>query len=388
MGDIGLSPEGGLNTSCLSPCHGFTGIVEQWKTSTHFATFINTIGTQEVETWTGARSCGNCHAIDGIEQRLLGNVLFASGASAPEHVTEGQINYLNGVNASESSYAGQATVAVVHCTTCHDAEAENDPHLTGEEYSPGSFPLRVPSDEDDQVFLEKSSDADLAEGTAAGAYGTGNACMWCHKSRKDVSDFVSGTVNVSSVHWGPHSGPHADVFSGVGGYHYTGQSYGNSTHQTIENGCVGCHMPEVESNQGVGDHSFYPKIEPCQECHATATNFDFGGGWTDLRDGIRDLRRTLSAGGYLTRETSEPALAELTDDEIADNDFYLDEPVPQSIDDTDIAGALYNYLLVARGSAGGLHNPLYVRQLVFDSHVAADPDGDPPATMSTRPGTP
>src|SRR5687767_13930806 len=35
MGDGG-HPEGGLTTSCLGPCHGFTGIVEQWKTSRHF----------------------------------------------------------------------------------------------------------------------------------------------------------------------------------------------------------------------------------------------------------------------------------------------------------------------------------------------------------------
>src|SRR5689334_17998721 len=34
LGDGGFV-EGGLRSSCLSPCHGFSGIVEQWKTSTH-----------------------------------------------------------------------------------------------------------------------------------------------------------------------------------------------------------------------------------------------------------------------------------------------------------------------------------------------------------------
>ena len=33
-GADGGVPEGGLTASCLGPCHGFGGIVEQWKTST------------------------------------------------------------------------------------------------------------------------------------------------------------------------------------------------------------------------------------------------------------------------------------------------------------------------------------------------------------------
>src|SRR5262245_15152687 len=54
-GPPGMSgmPDGGtvgLPTSCLSPCHGFNGIVEQWKTSTHYATFISNLGGEEVDT--------------------------------------------------------------------------------------------------------------------------------------------------------------------------------------------------------------------------------------------------------------------------------------------------------------------------------------------------
>src|SRR5215471_15475984 len=62
-GDGGI-PEGVLTVSCLSPCHSFTGIVEQWKTSTHYATAIANLGGEEVATWTGPTACGNCHAID------------------------------------------------------------------------------------------------------------------------------------------------------------------------------------------------------------------------------------------------------------------------------------------------------------------------------------
>src|SRR5687768_5707596 len=55
--DGGGFPEGGLTTSCLGPCHGFTGIVEQWKTSKHYATYIANLGGEEVESWTGASTC-------------------------------------------------------------------------------------------------------------------------------------------------------------------------------------------------------------------------------------------------------------------------------------------------------------------------------------------
>ena len=46
----------------------------------------------------------------------------------------------------------------------------------------------------------------------------------------------------------------------------------------------------------------------------------------------------------------------------------------------DYAGALYNYLLIVRGSGMGVHNPVYVRQLIYDSIVAVT--GAPPAGLS------
>ena len=49
----------------------------------------------------------------------------------------------------------------------------------------------------------------------------------------------------------------------------------------------------------------------------------------------------------------------------------------------DQAGAVYNYLILARGSAGGVHNPLYVRELIFDSVKAIT--GAAPVTLPTRP---
>jgi len=391
-GSEGSGGEGGggsepLTVGCLGPCHGFTGIVEQWKSSSHFATFIANLGGEEVATWTGATTCGNCHAIDAIQQRVDGNVRF-NGTSGPLNVSHGETNYVDTTNSGrivESLYAGQATVAVVHCTTCHDVTAESDPHVTGAPYVTGSFPLRVPSGPADEARLEKSSAVGTADGTEAGSYGMGNACIWCHKSRKDVTNYIGASTNLTSVNWGPHEGPQADIYSGKGGYHYAGQSYGSSSHQGFTNGCVDCHMPKVDSNAGVGNHSFYPQLSTCQKsgCHTTATSFDVGGGQSAMKGGIQELRVALNDLGWLTRTAASPYAA-LAEADLADQAYQEDKVRPGATGLTaDQAGALYNYLLLARGSGGGTHNPIYVRQLIFDSVRALT--GDAPATVPIRP---
>ena len=388
-GDGGLHPEGGLTTSCLGPCHGFTGIVEQWKTSTHFAVFISNLGGEEVPTWTGPTACGNCHASDAIQQRVAGTVSFV-GTTGPANVTKGQLSYLNSTNSriTESTYAGHTTVAVVGCATCHDTSATNDPHVTGLPYTAGSFPLRVPSGANDEAIIEKSAAAGSSGGTAAGKYGKGNACVWCHKSRKDVTNYITASNNLTSIHWGPHEGPQSDIYTGKGGYQYPNKSYGASTHQSFTNGCVDCHMPAVASNAGIGNHSFYPQLSSCQKagCHVNATSFDVGGGQSAMKSLLIALRTELNTKGWLSRSETAPYEA-LTTAELADQHFAEDHVRPLATGATPLtaaeAGALYNYLLMARGAGGGAHNPIYVRQLIFDSYQALT--GNPPPGLTVRP---
>src|SRR6478735_3692476 len=120
-GDGGTLPAGTLNASCMKPCHTFSGIVEQWKTSRHYSTYIANLGGEEVDSWTGAKSCGSCHASDGPQLRVEGDVKF-NGTTGPVGLDHGQINYKDSTSAkiSEITYAGQTTVAMVGCATCHD----------------------------------------------------------------------------------------------------------------------------------------------------------------------------------------------------------------------------------------------------------------------------
>lgn len=380
--------EAGVNTGCTAPCHGFGNVVEQWKYSKHF--IMNAQAADE-PAWTSAGSCGNCHAIDGLERRLAQNVAVADGG-VPTSVAKGHLNYQVGAAAPrEIGYSGAGKTAVVHCATCHEFTPKNDPHNTGK-YIPGSAPLRVASGADDTVMIEKSpEDAGTSVGQPAGKYKAGNTCVMCHKSRKDVTFYITAANTMSSAHWGPHEGPQTDVFSGLGGYHLPGVTYGTSTHTTVANGCTSCHMPNVATNQNVPDHSMHPAIAYCKSCHTTytGTTFDIQSGQSTVRAALRELEAALNAKGLLTRGDAAPYAA-LTELELVDSNFHLDGARPGSapdgknqVLDAATAGALYNYFLIARSKDFGVHNPTYEKQLLWDSIKTIT--GANPTSLPSRP---
>lgn len=381
-GSVAL-PEGTLNASCMVPCHTFSGIVEQWKTSRHYATYVANLGGDEAETWTGQKPCGNCHAVDGVQQRLADNLIH-TGTDGPSDAKHGQVNFKDSTSGkiSETSYAGVATVAVVGCPTCHDNSPDHDPHVSGKDYEKGDFPLRVPSGQGDYALIEKSSAVGTSDGTQV-KYQAGNACMWCHKSRKDVTNYIAATNNITSVNWGPHEGPAADIYSGKGGYNFSGKSYKNSSHQGFVKGCVQCHMPPVDANMGIGDHSFYPQLSVCTSaCHTSETSFDVAGGQTRVKHSLGILQGILNDQGLLTRDGTNP----LAGSQLTDQNYAADEALPKNGVLADVAGALYNYFEIARASGWGAHNPIYTNQLLYDSVNAAagDPNAASDAGM-TRP---
>ena len=145
-------------------------------------------------------------------------------------------------------------------------------------------------------------------------------------------------------------------------------------------------MPKVATNANVGNHSFYPQLTTCQKagCHVNATSFDIIGRQTLMKAGIQELRVALNGKGWLTRSEAAP-FEVLSAADLADQDHFAEDIVrPGATGLTrDEAGALYNYLLLARGSAGGVHNPVYVTQLIFDSVKAIT--GTPPSSFPNRP---
>lgn len=377
----GVGPDGGLSSACTTPCHTFNGIVDQWRFSNH---------SHPQKNDTGGSSCGNCHALDGIQQRVANNYRTMPDSGAPTDVPKGHINYraANG-SVSEIIYGATTTIGRIHCTTCHDFNATNDPHVTGK-YTPGQAPIRVAGGANDTAFIEKSPDAGAVTGEAL-KYRAGNLCIFCHKSRKDVTFYIGANNTMSSIHWGPHQGPQADVYSGKGGYHFAGQTYSSSVHATVANGCVSCHMqPDVDG--GAPDHTMKAKLGFCKTCHTqyNGTTFDVQSGQSTVKRALRELAGLLNTAGLLTRSASAP-YQPLDADELTDDQFHLDEARPGSgpgganqVLDAPTAGALYNYLIIARSKDFGVHNPTYAKQLLWDSikHLKGGTD---PTSLPARP---
>jgi hypothetical protein len=373
----------------MSPCHGFNGVVAQFQTSVHYTEYLVNVSSATPETaWTANGSaCGNCHAIDALQQRVTGNVRTNDDGGVA-NLANGALQYRDPATGALSSanYAGSATVAEVYCTTCHAVTNANDPHKTGIPWTPGSFPLEIAEDAG-TLFVEKSPSTTAVTGTNAGNFGPGDTCMWCHRSRVDITNYITPTGNkITSAFWGPHEGPQADLFTGVGGYHFAGQTYGESTHET-KLSCVDCHMVNMADNGNVPDHSFNPSLTACVSCHATATNFNVNGFQSQIQAALTQIETWLNAQGFLTRAAAAP-YTPLTSAELGDGNWAIDNPVPGATIDGGLltqnqAGALYDYILVARGGASGVHNPKYIAQILYDSYFALT--GLPLAAFPQRP---
>jgi hypothetical protein len=388
---MGVGVEGGIPVGCLSPCHGFNGVVAQYQTSVHYTEYLVNVSSATPETaWTTPGiECGNCHEIDGLAQRLAGNV-GTNDDGGVANLSKGEIDYLDPVKMTTqgATYEGSATVAEVYCTTCHLVTDATDPHRTGKVWTPGSFPLQVSEDAGATAFIEKSPSVGTVTGTSAGELGPANTCVWCHKSLEDITQYITASNTLTSPYWGPHEGPAADLASGIGGYEFTGETYGQSTHEKKLT-CVDCHMPNVADNQGVPNHSFDPQLSVCVTCHAGATSFDMNGGETLTKSALTELETDLNAAGFLTRSASPPYAA-LAPSNLGDGKWAADDSRPGAGPDggptvltAAQAGALYNYLSIARAGAYSVHNPIYIQQLLYDSIVAIS--GHTPTSITTRP---
>jgi hypothetical protein len=370
-----------LSGACTQPCHTFGGVVDQWRFSNH---------SHPQENLIGGGPCGNCHALDGLQQRVANKFSIAPDSGTPTNVASGHMNYKPTTGAvTEIGYGGATTIGRIHCTTCHDFNPTNDPHITGK-YVAGTARLRVPGGPTDTVFIEKSESSSATTGQSV-AYKAANVCVMCHKSRKDVTSYIGVASVISSSHWGPHEGPQTDVYSGKGGYQFAGLTYGTSAHAAIGNACVGCHMTPNTANAGVPDHTMKPNVAYCKTCHTsyTGTDFDIQGGRTIVKKALMELEVALNDKGLLTRSQAAP-YAPLSDDDLADGQFNLDLTRPgsavgggnQSLDALR-AGSLYNYLIIARSKDLGVHNPTYEKQLLWDS--IKEVTGLAPTTLSVRP---
>ena len=65
-----------------------------------------------------------------------------------------------------------------------------------------------------------------------------------------------------------HDGNQSNLFKGINGYEYTGQTY-TRTWQHSTNTCTSCHMNKFDPVQKVGGHSLIVNEAACENCHDT-----------------------------------------------------------------------------------------------------------------------
>lgn len=193
--------------------------------------------------------------------------------------------------------------------------------------------------------------------------GTGAQCLACHNERRapDINDERRAA---------PHPSSQAGVFTGTGGIRAANFDYQEeSPHNQIDNSCVSCHMTPVDA--GWASHTFaVDNAEAaCGDCHrditdvnlAAGADYDGDGDAKGFQDEVAGLLSLLEeaiskeinggsfeAGGGVIKFTNG-----------AGNEIQVPNEVYQ---------AAYNHTLVAQDGSLGLHNPIFVVQLLQQSY--------------------
>ena len=182
--------------------------------------------------------CAGCHGSEGAKARI--------NAGLPPH---------------DPSVEGVVNVSPFNCRTCHNI------HTT---YTKADFSL---------TGGDKPAAMEMTGGTYDG--GQGNLCAQCHQVRNAKPEVKDGNVVITSSRYGPHYGIPAPMLLGEGGLGVTGTP--SAHYLTVENTCVNCHMGD-ESN-----HTYLPKVDRCQACHADAEDFDVNGAQTEITAMVEEL---------------------------------------------------------------------------------------------------
>jgi hypothetical protein len=297
---------GACNKCHDAPTHHIKG--SEWYSSAHSMTTRDPSGA-------GREGCVGCHTHNGFVGKTKG--------SAKVDTSYGAIN----------------------CQTCHEPHGASD----GEHLVRAMGPVK------------------LADNTMVNNAGSGALCMNCHQARQNASVYAANTAG--SAHYGPHSGPQADMLEGTNGFTY-GKKMPSSAHEfAVKDTCVGCHMQTVETTDAgflsVGGHTFKVSYTPkgsstpkqllgaCQSCHGPEIEdfdfplFDYNGDGeiegvqTEVQHLLDELSALLPPKGK--------AKASLT----IDNTWSRPE-----------LQAAYNWLFVTNDGSKGIHNTSYTVALL------------------------
>jgi hypothetical protein len=275
------------------------------------------------------------------------------------HDPQGYVNFTKGKGTNTTGWT-LAQTYTINCVACHDAHGNSN----------FSYLRNRPTNSDT-----------LANGYHY-AGGNGKVCMDCHKARPNAVTYV--LTRVTSSHWGPHSGPQADILNGQNAATFNGP-YITGSHKNIQNTCVTCHMaPTADTGTAytnrVGEHTFrmvdstgsYDDVKGCLGCHPGVTRFsDFMAPEDYAGLGHLDTWQNQIAGCI---ENLARALPHTGVDTVSWQLIAADSLSPNYLN---IKKAYWNYQLVVNDRSKGLHNPFFVVQVLLSS-IAAAPIGIKP----------
>jgi hypothetical protein len=303
------------NLECFT-CHGEDGYILQaqgeWANSVHAS------GSHVDYTNRAGTDCVKCHNHRGFLEFL------STGAVSPPY----------------------SSVSSIHCFTCHA------PHTTG------------------NLGLRTTASVNLANGDIFD-HGNGNLCARCHQARMSA-ETITDDYKITSNRWGPHHSQQADIVNGSNCFEIEGYEYDKEARHAnlIEDACAGCHMGNVQANDGyrVGGHSFNMTDEEsgttlvpfCAQsgCHSDksrSSNYDFDGKQTKIDSLMEELHEILVERELLAF--------------FYGTDWLPNVPTGDTlfIEDKNIVGALFNYLMIEGDRSRGVHNYDYVEDVLESS---------------------
>lgn len=195
--------------------------------------------------------------------------------------------------------------------------------------------------------------------------GGGALCMSCHNARKTPDPAARPA---------PHASAQADIVMGTNGFQVEGVNYSSSPHTAVKDTCFGCHMADLGG--GYPSHTFEADVQTCEPCHQgintinmkAKADYDGDGdleGFQDEVDGLlKNLHDTIEArleGGTFASSHGQIVFTAPDGNEMND--------VP-----ADLYHAAWNYYLVVNDGSRGIHNPVYVVQLLQQSILMLDGD--------------
>lgn len=233
------------------------------------------------------------------------------------------------------------------CAHCHTAQGYWREILAGKK-------SKAPYENASGITCEACHDTEkMSSGDAAlRAGGPDKACTGCHdilvqNDDKGFSSCLQGTM-----------------LRGEGGAEFEGFAYRTATHSQVENNCVGCHMadsPAGEEQFLLGGHVFRviskggePRLfndAGCMECHIKISLAGIDKSQTEVRELMQELKRLLPK-----QEDGEPKFPE--------------DPALSKIQ----SKASFNYFYILKDGTWGIHNPIYIRQLLWSSLEALEAD--------------